>query len=800
MDEASHGEQNCPRSLILDSERCSTSFEQTTKEEVPSIGVHSLEIERLTPAPIDPGYAGPNSGIIGRNTASKGNSSRQEWKGKKVASQVGSRSYFLRSSSNGVRVLRPRSIGTSKTSPAASSKSSPIMPERRKSRREKRKLKEVLSNDEYSRTRKSVRYLLARINFEQGLIDAYSGEGWKGQSQEKVKPEKELKRAEDEIVRRKLRIRDLFQHLQTLCEEGRIHESLFDSEGKIYSEDIFCAKCGSKDVPPDNDIILCDGICNRGFHQMCLVPPLLKEQIPPGDEGWLCPGCECKAFCVDLVNDYLGTDLLIEDGWEKVFAEAAALASGDKQYDDLGLPSDDSEDNDYNPDGPDIDDEAQNSSSSSEESDMTSGSSDSESSSSDDEASSLDEGSGSSLPGPFLSADLSLNGSEGRSNQKKPRMNSELLSILEPESNGKVVSPLPGKRNRERLDYKKLHDEDYGNVSSDSSDDEDWVAMDTSKRKKSGGVGRGTRLPTKHCTLSPGSLKIYESIPSLPETQILLQKPNSETIQVGSSLTHNIPGNSQIQVHGVSASGVKSHVGGGEHISSRNGPVTPLSKRFGRLVTQSLHNSFKENMYPTKETRAKLAEELGITFKQVSKWFENARVALRNAKLLPPGKTVSPSVSHPMPSMACQMPTTSGGMEEKPNETGGEEPEQRRETCGEINSLSSLTRLDQRDGGVPEELLETNASLVEASAKNSQRVRTPQKASQENNEISAFFQPRLVRLLTNWLFSIESFDLWFGLTEMLGRLSPVEAVSFRLVWLLKLLVNLGPLVLIVVIV
>lgn len=40
---------------------------------------------------------------------------------------------------------------------------------------------------------------------------------------------------------------------------------------------IFCAKCGSKDLTLDNDIILCDGFCERGFHQFCLEPPLPKE-------------------------------------------------------------------------------------------------------------------------------------------------------------------------------------------------------------------------------------------------------------------------------------------------------------------------------------------------------------------------------------------------------------------------------------------------------------------------------------------------------------------------------------------
>ena len=45
----------------------------------------------------------------------------------------------------------------------------------------------------------------------------------------------------------------------------------------IFSWQIFCAKCGAKDLRADNDIILCDGACERAFHQFCLEPPLLKQ-------------------------------------------------------------------------------------------------------------------------------------------------------------------------------------------------------------------------------------------------------------------------------------------------------------------------------------------------------------------------------------------------------------------------------------------------------------------------------------------------------------------------------------------
>jgi len=96
-------------------------------------------------------------------------------------------------------------------------------------------------------------------------------------SLDKIRPEKELERAKAEILRCKLRIREVFQNLDSLLSKGKIDESLFDSEGEISCEDIFCATCGSNDVTLGNDIILCDGACDRGFHQNCLNPPLRTE-------------------------------------------------------------------------------------------------------------------------------------------------------------------------------------------------------------------------------------------------------------------------------------------------------------------------------------------------------------------------------------------------------------------------------------------------------------------------------------------------------------------------------------------
>ncbi|KAE8686771.1 hypothetical protein F3Y22_tig00111027pilonHSYRG00062 [Hibiscus syriacus] len=530
---------------------------------------------------------------------------------------------------------------------------------------------------------------------------------------EKLKPQKELQRAASEILRRKLKIRDLFQHVDSLCAEGRLPESLFDSEGEIDSEDIFCAKCGSKDLPANNDIILCDGACDRGFHQYCLQPPLLKEDIPPDDEGWLCPGCDFKDDCIELVNKSQGTKFSLTDSWEKVFPEAAlAAAGGENQDPNFGLPSDDSDDNDYNPDISVNDENDQGDASSSDESDFTSASEEpevpananpylglqSEDSDDDDynpnglnhdnvakaECSSSDFTSDSEDLGTVIVEDdissqkdggpMSNGASRNSKGQKsklsgKKSMNNELLSVIESAS-GQDGATISDKRNIQRLDYKRLYDETYGNVPSSSSDDEDWNNASAPRKRKKHNAEvaqpNGNASLTSGVSVSNGLKQKPEETEHTPRrntrkrsnhkaTDKKAVMPVSSGKKAGSSTPSNgkgtaksprcacRPGSRGKQADfstpsngkGTAKSPAKSPVGVCRSSSSGKQADSSTSKRLGEAVTQGLYKSFKQNQYPDRSVKESLAKELGITVRQVSKWFLNARWCFNNSKTVP---------------------------------------------------------------------------------------------------------------------------------------------------------------------
>ncbi|KAJ1400632.1 Zinc finger, PHD-type [Sesbania bispinosa] len=293
----------------------------------------------------------------------------------------------------------------------------------------------------------------AEGELEQNLIDAYSGEGWKGQSREKIRPEKELQRARKQILKCKLGIRDAIRQLDSLSSLSSIEDSAMASDGSVHHEHIFCAKCKLREALPDNDIILCHGTCNRAFHQKCHDPPLDTENIPPGEQGWLCKFCECKMKILEAMNAHLGTRFSFNSNWQDVFKEEAALPDGDTALlnPEEEWPSDDSEDDDYNPerreDGHDINTEG------------TDG----------------------------LSCSTSLCSSDGECSLVDDGVSHEYFSVNSSIDSDESEEKACGPRQRKAVDYKKLYDEMFGKdvpACEQVSEDEDWGPSKRKRREK----------------------------------------------------------------------------------------------------------------------------------------------------------------------------------------------------------------------------------------------------------------------------------------------------------------------------
>lgn len=347
-------------------------------------------------------------------------------------------------SSGGIKV-KPTNIN-SKESEKADDRDA--VPQKLKRRRKKRKQNVEL--DEASRLQRRTRYLLIKVKLEQNLIDAYSAEGWKGQSREKIRPEKELQRAKKQILECKLGIREAIHQLDLLSSEGRIIDSAVAPDGSIHHEHIICAKCKLREALPDNDIILCDGTCNRAFHQECMDPPLSTENIPPGDEGWFCKFCKKKMEILEATNAHLGTHFPLDSNWQDVFKEEAALPDDANSvlFQEEEWPSDDSADGDYDPDRIDCSFSGYMSRSESDASQYSSS---------------------------FMG---SLEDEDGRFEEGINGYGDETLELIGVDSdeihNGEVVSR---PRQRAAVDYIKLYDEMFGKNATENeqiSEDEDW--------------------------------------------------------------------------------------------------------------------------------------------------------------------------------------------------------------------------------------------------------------------------------------------------------------------------------------
>lgn len=360
-----------------------------------------------------------------------------------------------------------------------------------KKRKKKKRHRDNIELDEGSRLKRRARYLLVRMKLEQNLIDAYSGEGWKGQSREKLKPDKELQRAKKQILKCKLGIREAICQLDLLSSEGSMEKSVIEQDGSIHHEHIICAKCKLQEAFPDNDIILCDGTCNCAYHQKCLDPPLLTENIPPGDQGWYCEFCLSRMEIISTTNAHLGTNFSADTHWQDIFKEEAALPDGEVALGEQEWPSDDSEDDDYDPD------RVENCEKFTRIGSESDGSDDASSSTS---LSSLD--------------DEALSEPETLVARNKNRISSNIDSsvgvAMEDTSDCEVLS---GPRQRRAVDYRKLYDEMFGKeppMAEQNSEDEDWGP--TKRKRKQKESDAATTLMT--LSFDSPSNKVQENVTS----------------------------------------------------------------------------------------------------------------------------------------------------------------------------------------------------------------------------------------------------------------------------------------------
>eukprot|EP00775_Hariotina_reticulata_P011674 gene11674-11817_t len=181
-----------------------------------------------------------------------------------------------------------------------------------------RPIKELTS---YHQAVRRVNHQIQRISTEEHLLQTYAADGWKGASREKVRLTDELRRAELTVARCKEVIRQSLRYCEAVSDSEVIPKEAVDSDGEVDVSDIFCAKCKESRSSDDNDLVLCDGPCNRAYHECCLQPRLVAADIPE-DEGWLCPACDAKMDILHQINDYFGTEYEIETSWQDLFNES----------------------------------------------------------------------------------------------------------------------------------------------------------------------------------------------------------------------------------------------------------------------------------------------------------------------------------------------------------------------------------------------------------------------------------------------------------------------------------------------
>jgi len=81
---------------------------------------------------------------------------------------------------------------------------------------------------------------------------------------------------------------------------------------EIISDNVMCSNCFSgHTISEENDILLCDGEhCFRSFHFRCVYPPVTQKMLDSDEEGtWFCPYCTIYANTIHYIQaEYMGDE------------------------------------------------------------------------------------------------------------------------------------------------------------------------------------------------------------------------------------------------------------------------------------------------------------------------------------------------------------------------------------------------------------------------------------------------------------------------------------------------------------
>lgn len=145
------------------------------------------------------------------------------------------------------------------------------------------------------------------------------------------------------------------------------------------------------------------------------------------------------------------------------------------------------------------------------------------------------------------------------------------------------------------MEHKKLYDEVYGEASSDSSDGEEWSGKSTPEK----GNEEQSEADSFACKSFRRTGAVHQSNELTPQSARQSLHPDA--------------------LHG---SVSWQHTG---ELTSNGSNSTAQKRHFGPIINLRLHEHFKIDQYPSRAVKESLAQELGLTFNQVSKWFASTR-------------------------------------------------------------------------------------------------------------------------------------------------------------------------------